>query len=577
MKLSARQLFYLIIREKLSILTICFLLMFAACGSDGGEDDGTGRVFWAQDSATEEYYQLRADLLAEGQRCNVYVEQGLDLSKYKLAASSPDEMAQSVADAYDNDIYQIMIDTFSVDGPIKDPKTKKTIGDNIMDFADYLSDGDGKLAILILDIRGGTDRFYVAGYFAPLNLFSNDPRDPILKYSNACDMIYINILSDPGTTESNMTLAHEMQHMMCFATDVHTRGFIRAGVLDWNSMDTWIDEGLASAAEYVYLASTVGGHNQERIDHFNDYKSPDTDIPDGNNFYVWGERADYILDEYATVYLFFQWLRLQSSLPNGSLNNYNIYKAIIGSKSYDQAAVVKALANKGNYLGETLNWETVLLDWFAANLLTFSDPATTYVGTLGKTPKHGYMEDPALSNLMPAVWTAKAGNSSAKAVTLYPGEGMYSTTDAKSITDSGGNISYYNSLYGKGLSIKYAGVNIDLFNPDNYIHGDGTVSDAKTYLDGVLLTYNINASIKGSQETGHVVANIVSTNTNFSLMKQPAYSAKAMTSSNQAKTSSSQTTATKPKKPHVISMGDMLRMNGHKDSGYDIKKFRMVK
>ena len=558
----------LLLKKRFFGILVLFMLVigFGACGGEDRDDDGTGRKFWALNTSTDKYYSLRADLLYEGNYCNVYVEQGLDLSKYSLTASSLEEMAEDVADAYDNKIYQKMINTFSIDGPIYNPQDSSDyMGNNIMEFADAMADGDGKLTILILDIKGGNDRFYVAGYFSPLNMFARDNGKVNLgangKYTNECDMIYLNIRTDPGSTESNMTLAHEMQHMMCFATDVYVRNY--------NWMDLWINEGLSSAAEYVYS----GQHNEERILHFayatlSEY-SQYTKIPAGNNFFVWGERPDYILDEYATVYLFFQWLRLQSIPLYGSLSNYNIYKAIIGSTSYDQEAVVNALKGKGNYSSgsdsTTLTWGAVLLDWFAANYLAFPITVATPYGTLGK-PKHGYMADS--EDLMLAF--PKMLTSSSKQIYLYAGEGVYSKTA------SSGSISYPDS----GLNIKYAGVDIN--SSSTPISGTGEV-DAKTYANGVLITYNVNPNNKKassglySTEKGYV-ANIVSTDTNFSLMKQSAFSiqsVKATTSSSQAITSLDRTT--KPPKPQAISMGDMLRMNGHKDTGNDAKNFSRVK
>ena len=552
----------LLLKKRFFGMIVLFMLIlnFGACS---GGDDGDRGVFWAQNPTTEKYYQLRADLLAEGKHCKVYVEQGLDLKKYNVPASSLEEMAEDVADEYDNGIYQIMIDTFSVRS-FTNPVNGKP-ADNVMEIPDSMTDGDGKLTILILDIKGASSGdAYVAGYFTPLNLFKNDSRDPYLKYSNECDMIYLNIYSGsnqgPGSLESNKTLAHEMQHMMCFATDVLKR---RTGN-SLNQMDLWINEGLSSAAEYVYS----GQHSQERINHYNNYTSPKTDIPYGNNFYVWGEKRgeyDYILDEYATVYLFFQWLRLQSSPPNGSLDNYNIYEKIIGSTSYDQDAVVNALKGKGNYVSDsTLSWGTVLLDWFAANLLRYPITAQTPKGAIGGEPKYGYMGEPELSTGGRWVIT-----TATKEIQLYPGEGVYSSTPLA------GAISYP----GSGSYIRYAGVNIDFFSSPQTIYGDGTVNKSSKYANGLLITYNIRTLYRYDDnydpmsEKGYI-ANIVSMDTNFSLMGQSAFSiqsAKAMTYSNQDVASSNQA-AVNPKKPHAISMGDMLRMNGHKDSGYDITK-----
>ena len=50
---------------------------------------------------------------------------------------------------------------------------------------------------------------------------------------------------NPAATTFNLTMAHELQHLVNFNQKVFVQGS-PAG------QDTWINEGLSNAAEYVY-------------------------------------------------------------------------------------------------------------------------------------------------------------------------------------------------------------------------------------------------------------------------------------------------------------------------------------
>ena len=63
-----------------------------------------------------------------------------------------------------------------------------------------------------------------------------------------------------------------------------------------SEQDTWINEGLSSAAEYVYK----GSHITDKINYYN--ADPNTYIAQGLNFLTW---LNYY-ENYSTVYLFFQ-------------------------------------------------------------------------------------------------------------------------------------------------------------------------------------------------------------------------------------------------------------------------------
>ena len=413
------------------------ILTLASCDSPtnssstiSGPPNVPPRLFWAANIETGKYYQLEAELLAESSNCRVWVEKGSGVSSATAA---------SMAKAYEDDILPKMMDVFVFKGSIL--LDGKVIARNTMELADWMGDGDGKFCILLLDIKDGFkpgDSGYVGGYFWGGNLYGNDPSNPYLRYSNECDMIYIDCYPGrPGSRNSNSTFAHEMQHMLSFVCSHITERYPYP-------LDTWIDEGLSESAGWVYL----GSHDVDRWTWYND--DPLGTIQKGNNFFVWDnhntENSYAVLDDYATTYLFFQWLRLQAG-------NTKIYSSIIMSDYYDQRAVTSAASRAG--VPGANNWPTLLKTWLAANYI--NAPSGPY----------GYRNDSSLKNIQAR--TAPAG---IKNIALAPGEAVYSITDSFTMPE--------NTQY-----INYAGLN----------KTEAALSDTATFSGGALLTYNVNTNI----------------------------------------------------------------------------------
>jgi len=505
----------------LILLFFILTIVFSACISEGDSD----RKFWAVDvnvELTEDMdvekalYQVQASVAAEGDYCKVWVEMGLNIDF---------GLIEKVVKEYDEKIRPRLLPVFSYSSLIKDPGTQRVVASNILDAADYLADGDGKLSILILDLsrgRNSNSNYDTAGYFWANNFYAN-------KYSNKCDMIYMNsryINRDIFFT----TLAHETQHLMNFVTSYFQRAVVSDNTIYINDMDTWIDEGLSAAAEWVYS----GEHTQERIDWYNGSYNEVTNewepnglIAWGNNFFVWGESPEYILDEYSTVYLFFQWIRLQTGGSDA------IYKKIIGSTHWDYQAVTKAVGNKGSYVGENPDWPILLKDWLAANYLT--NPGFN-------NSKYSYMNDPVLSTISAWVLT-----TSFISTALFPGEGVYSETQS------------VNNIYNTYTSM--SGPNIrHLWVGTKGSEEDDTVN-TNTY--GALITYNINTlddfdeekdNIRHTWEIGRIQPSVLS----------PALSAINDAESINVQKNTGLIVQSRLTKPHIIGMGDLLRMKGHK-------------
>ena len=468
-----------------TLLIIFITFLFLSCDLFLDVKVDNSGNFWATNYSTEKNYRVKAELFAEGKYCNVWVERGSGVSK---------EQAKTVASIYDTKIHGLMINAFGIENPSYDGRDFP----DIMKVADYLGDGDGKLCILLLDIKddykAGVNESFVAGYFWSRNFLN-------IQESNKCDMIYLDTYPGMGIRDKNIenvftTLAHEMQHMMNYVT----RRILLSGN-NFTSMDVWIDEGLSSAAEYI-----IGGkQSKDRIDWYNENGDSKVKIKglidQGNNFFVWEnykkENPYAVLDDYATVYLFFQWLRIQKGI--------GVYRDIISSSYGDYRAVAEAM-------GE--DWDTLLKDWMAANYINSSTGVYGYKGEIQVTTH-----------------TVPAGK---KEIDLYPGEGVYSLTDAS------------DTMPIKGVKIRYVGLD-----------KKAGVNDSSVFASGRLLTYNIDTVVfmnanghpTASPETGITTGKAASVNITPGRSAVPSYSG-----------------------PYRIGAGDVLSRNGrNRDTSWDFQ------
>jgi hypothetical protein len=448
--------------KKIAVLVVVFSLLFFACDKD--EDSVKTGKFWAQNISDNSSYRVDAELLVENDFCYVWAEKGSGVTE---------QIAQKVADAYKNDIYYQMMHFFGYMISLTD--NGKIVAElNTIRFANYLATGNskgGKLTILLLDIKDdyqkGVNDSYVAGYFWAGNFFKNGSQALQGRSSNECDMIYVDTFPGiPGSRESNETLAHELQHLMNFVSSYVSR--VKDNTL--YAMDLWIDEGLSTAAEWVYW----GEHSAKRLANYNDDISGL--IAKGNNFFVWGNREKEnqyaVLDDYSTAYLFFQWLRLHS--------NESVYKKISVSEYYDYRAVIDAF-NDTDLFGYS-DWSLMLEDWLAAN----------YFRNL--SDRYGYKNDTVLISIKRHYAPGSAGDS--PSISLFPGEGVYSNVDGSfSIPTAAGT-----------GNIKYA-----------RLTGSAPTSSG-SISSGALLTYNANTdNISGAAENGKITGKTPPPSTNIVL------------------------------------------------------------
>jgi hypothetical protein len=453
------------------------------------------KVYRAFNFSTDTYYDVHAELLYEGVRVNIWAE---------VAANINRNTARTIANTYDSTILPRMLSAFD-DGSIFG-NGGVIVARDLIELADYFGDGDGKLAILLLDIKddfgvGGNNAF-IAGYFWPGDLLD-------MENSNKKDMIYIDINPglEGGLTGIFNTIAHEVQHLMNFIFSAGVRG---------REMDIWIDEGLSEAAAWVWNER----HNQGRITDYNQDRLGT--IARGNNFFVWGNHTAgnpaAILDDYATVYLFFQWLRLQAG-------DTGIYSDILYSPFFDYRAVTTATNGNPAMAGRGYDdWETLLRTWLAANYI--NAPSGPY----------GYLDDPVLRLIQPRYLTGSGSNHP-----LYPGEGVY--TRRTSLPNVTNDFIRYVGLPGRGSDVTPHTTSTSGFN--------------------ALLSYNINTDSSTTASP--------SPSTPFST--ETVYSEEINTPSMSTFSSRQSPLSI----PYAIGARDMLKLNRHEESLFDpdFTKFRI--
>jgi hypothetical protein len=437
----------------ISSITLFSVLLLASCPDFSLKYTLEEGFFYAQNMKTRSFYEVKAEMLFEGKKCVIWAE---------VDSGVPKSMAKDIADKYDNKIRSLIVDTFgekyfsyrlNSNGVVYD-------FDDILIFANWLTGrDDGKLTILLLDIQDGyvegTDGAYTAGYFYPGNFLSKGKIDNN-NYSNGRDMIYVD--TKPGLKEkpeeTYATFAHELQHLVNFVTTV------LIGRVDSENYliptDVWVNEGLSAYAEYLYL----GKNPADRCGWLHDNRN--TVSTTGNNFFVWGNHSTNpfaIMDDYATVYLFFRWLYLQAGAVTG-LQSRIFFD--IGNSRYPDYRAVTESAKEINSSWE--DWETLLRTWLAANYYP-------------KNP-YGYTGDEELQKVV------KVDPVAGKNILLYPGEGVYSIINNNSFTPAESNDS--------NPHIRYTGLT------GNTI----TVDISSPYGGDALLTFNANTDNSKGRETG---------------------------------------------------------------------------
>ena len=255
------------VAKKLLFLPI-FIALHCA-GSDAMYDPPGGKGFWARKSdlttGKTSFYRVTSMFAAASAHANLYVE-----AKQEVPKSSIDGLLA----AFENNIVPVEHVWFTTPTDV---------------------DQNGKVILLLLDIqdgyRDGSSSGYIAGYFDPLNHYSDASVNALNSqyHSNQAEMLYLDTYpADVTRSAFFSTLAHEYQHLLQFGK--YYKG-------DQDDIEpTWIDEGLSE------VSSDLTGFGPQ-VSRANTFRSALI-----NSTSLIREPAQFGLEHYASTYMYFRYL-----------------------------------------------------------------------------------------------------------------------------------------------------------------------------------------------------------------------------------------------------------------------------
>lgn len=264
-------------------------------------------------------YTVTAQVMALGEYCTVYVETAYvgDNDSSKISS------AQAAVLAAEFDRIQAIMQE---------------------DFGPYLSNSDGKIVILLHDIKeylaGNSGNTYVAGFFSSADYLG--PQSG----GNSTLMVHLDIpqlmwsWNGWDITKGYSTLAHEFQHLINFSDSYFT--WLRTRIWTWN--DLWLNEMLSMAAQHMLYGTLTG-----RIYSYNYSAKVRSGAVLTYKLYS-TNGVDELGGNYGLPYLFGQYLRVQTeglAGSDGAVGGNGIFKQLLNSDYTDYRAVTEALSNLG--------------------------------------------------------------------------------------------------------------------------------------------------------------------------------------------------------------------------------------
>ena len=281
---------------------------------------GDQKTFYAVEFRNKNQYRLNATLRAIGTWCYIYVEntEWQRTVNARTLASVLWYFEQSTPADSSKGIYQIETELFGTP-----PDT----------------DGDDRVYLLLLDIRGDSLSQVIAGYFNQIDQQRGQLRDPHtgkLYRSNELDLIYLD--TDPtsaGDTEGVTILAHEFQHLIHWRNDPHEVA--------------WVNESLSEFAMFSCGFSP--------LDHLSSFEAnPELSL------IHWDRDSVDLLANYGAVYL---WSLYLFEHHGGT--------DIIRAVARNRAASIDGINNALRSLGSVETFQTIFADWKIANLVDDPD------------------------------------------------------------------------------------------------------------------------------------------------------------------------------------------------------------
>ena len=281
---------------------------------------GDQRTFYAVEFRNKDQYRLNATLRAIGTWCYIYVEntEWQRTVNARTLASVLWYFEQSTPANSSKGIYQIETELFGLPPNV---------------------DGDDRIYLLLLDIRGDSLSQVIAGYFNQIDQRRGRLRDPHtgkLYRSNELDLIYLDTDPTPaGDIEGITILAHEFQHLIHWRNDPHEA--------------TWINESLSEFAMF--------GCGFSPLDHLSSFEAnPELSL------IHWDRDSADLLANYGAVYL---WSLYLFEHHGGT--------DIIRAVARNRAAGIDGVNNALRSLGSVETFQTIFADWKIANLVDDPD------------------------------------------------------------------------------------------------------------------------------------------------------------------------------------------------------------
>jgi len=362
------------------VISGCTLIFGAQCNE---KDPSSTHTFWSVNIGggffSEAYCEIGTADPVEGQYVRVYPEY-----KYRN-----EPYIQKVVDEFD-EMYPTMATKFG--SPVLGPNN------------------NGKVTIVVLDIIDGYDPIwspsYVGGYFFSLDylteasLHEQYPND----HSNEQAVIFIDVYPQDVTQDDvYSTVAHEFQHMINFSQNVLNGGTVTPTVEDILAEDTptWINEGFSMGAEQVWAKEikniTTGTEwpVYSRVQYFNNSSY----FVEGNPLIKWisNESGYDVLSNYSTSFLFFQYMRIQSSSDSG------IFKTMMDSTDDSIGQIDTVLSS----IPTASNFSELYENWAVANMINMT------------SGKYGYQNSEGLKDVQ------AFANADSKSWGFYPGSFIY--------------------------------------------------------------------------------------------------------------------------------------------------------
>ncbi len=210
---------------------------------------------------------------------------------------------------------------------------------------------DGRIYILLADIRDGMDTGYVAGYFDSRDLDGENNRKPVFFMD-----LNPGRPGDPADKNNDFykTLAHEFQHMINYSRHL---------ALGAPQEDRWVEEGLSGFAEYLYTAQVGNdGAGLPPSPHLSRFlENPDINLTH-NSDNEWFQ-AGTLFRHYGASFLYLYYLQEKYG-GTTEAERKAFVRQVVNNRSVGTTGLNEILATKNG-----TSFEASLRNWFIANHL----------------------------------------------------------------------------------------------------------------------------------------------------------------------------------------------------------------